>query len=246
MAFWNKWRRKSAEKDKDRIDSKADELKIQEVKADESQIEEIKVQESKKEEPKVLEQTPRESSEVENKLEQSNDAHLLEQIQVIKKLKIEQVPVTYENFLETSIYMQYNVIYNAIHLLRQNNDLLVHNNSYSEKIIELGEEAVAVYSELQKETQQVVLFRQRDQRLRSKIMEYTEIVKRVNDKKLKGEEFEQVKKVLDPKIQEINKERENFLQDEQNINSQLEKLNRSMLKIYTACIELIDNINKNK
>lgn len=81
-------------------------------------------------------------------------------------------------------------------------------------------------------------FMEKDHTLREQILTYSEVVKQINEKKLKGAEFQKVKDSLSPKLEQLNQERETFLKEEQIVNGEINELLQEMGVEYD-CIKKI-------
>lgn len=177
-------------------------------------------------------------------VEEKNESleEVLTQAQVIRQLEIPVLPVNYENFLESGLVLKVPMMHKFTQTIVTYKEKLRDKDKMVNEAEELFNKVLMIDSQFNQLKEEVYNFRKKDQALRKKIMDYTQVVKQINEKKLQGEEFEKVKQALTPRIQAVNQERDMFLKEEQEINERLKLFNQQMIQTCKACQQLAEKI----
>lgn len=146
--------------------------------------------------------------------------------------------VTYESFFESEQIQHLeelrsftSKVWNSEQVARQFPSLVAFTNQLGSSM----EQIVPTLTALQEEVQQ---FRQKDVNLRTIIENYTKVITEINNKKLKDNEFQQVKEKLEPQLDAIKKQREDFLVQEKTINTKINVTIKELDKMYALGKEI--------
>lgn len=169
------------------------------------------------------------------------DGELKELREKLKELEAwlnEQEQPTYENYLSSKLYVSKEVLEKVVEqiteyaeeiekkLVRFDCDNYVRKLNDCLKDMEVMEKSVRSFLE-------------EDKVLREEITKYTEVVNRINEKKLQGAEFKAVKEKLEPSLNAIKERRSEFLLKEERINGEVAGLKEKV-------VELIETYLKNE
>lgn len=168
-----------------------------------------------------------------------------EQAAAVSQLILQPAPVSYENFLENNMLLKVPVVCQFTETIRRHQSCKLPEDIKAQQVVGLCDQAEEMTRQLEELKATVQVFRQKDEKLRKQILDYTQVVKQVNEKKLQKEEFERIKQVLEPQIQKVNKSRELFLKEEKEINEKLQAFNQEMLRTCKACQEVAKKIKEN-